>query len=248
MKRSVASHASSSHEPKTLGDTVYLALRQDILTGAIPPGVPLRYADLRDRFGLGMGTIREVLTKLAGERLVIASGQKGFRVPSLSLDELRDIMRMRAELEIIALRDSLASGGDEWEAGILAAFHRLSKAAVPVPGEIGADADQWEKLHSGFHSALISACTSPLLHSYRASLEDQSVRYRRLRMRADAPRAIKRDVTREHHDMMQAVLARDEDLAVRLLREHFVRTERMVSSAFGQEGTEQSNTGPRPPS
>jgi DNA-binding GntR family transcriptional regulator len=233
MKRSTANRESAPPEGRTLGDTVYAALRRDILAGALAPGMPLRYADLRARFGLGMGTIREALTRLAGERLVTASGQKGFRVPSLSLHELRDIMRMRTELEIIALKESLAVGGDEWEAGILAAFHRLSKAAVPVPGEAGADAYLWEELHSAFHAALIAACTSRLLFTYRESLEDQSVRYRRLRMRADAPESIKRDVTREHRDMMEAALARDEARAVQLLHDHFARTERMVASAFG---------------
>jgi len=219
----------------THADAAYHDLRRDLLDGTLPPGGPLRFADLQERYGLSVGTLREALTRLVGERLVVAKGQRGFRSAPLSQEELRDIMWMRAGLEEMALRDAIARGDADWEAGIVAAFHRLSRTPVPVPGELGADVVDWERLHSSFHGALVAACPSPWLHHVRAMLEDQSVRYRRLRLRADAPGAIKRDVVDEHRRIMEAVLARDADMAVALMRAHLHRTEDLVAVAFGGE-------------
>jgi len=233
MKRALVRDETIGADVKTIAESAVASLRADILNGVLPPGEPLRFAALRDRYGLSMGTLREALMRLAGERLVVAEGQRGFRTAPLSSAELRDIMRLRAELDALALRDAIAHGDDEWEAGIVAAFHRLSKAPIPVPGEDSADFEQWDRLHAAFHVALIAACQSPWLLHMRRLLEDQSTRYRRLRHRADTPNAIKRDVPGEHRQIMDAVLARDAEQAIALLRAHFGRTESLVAAAFG---------------
>lgn len=233
MKRALVRDETIGADVKTIAESAVASLRADILNGVLPPGEPLRFAALRDRYGLSMGTLREALMRLAGERLVVAEGQRGFRTAPLSSAELRDLMRLRAELDSLALREAMAKGDDEWEAGIVAAFHRLSKAPIPVPAEAQADFEQWDRLHAAFHLALIAACQSPWLLHMRQLLEDQSTRYRRLRHRADTPMAIKRDVPGEHKDIMEAVLARDAEKAEALLRLHFGRTESLVAAAFG---------------
>jgi len=71
---------------------------------------------------VGAGTLREALLLLVTDALVVAQGQRGFRVAPISIADFEDITRTRVLLETEALRRSCASGGEEWEAAIVAAF------------------------------------------------------------------------------------------------------------------------------
>src|SRR5271157_1164652 len=62
-------------------------------------------AHQRHRRDLGSepGAVREALSRLSAEGLVIAESQKGYRVAPLSADELLDLTEARVEIERIAL-------------------------------------------------------------------------------------------------------------------------------------------------
>ena len=55
--------------------------------GALNNGIEL----LADEHGVSLSVVREAVTRLASEDLVDATPQRGFRVRSLSLDDLRDL-------------------------------------------------------------------------------------------------------------------------------------------------------------
>ena len=82
MKRSVteARHgpATTDDLPRTVAESTYQRLRQDILWGRFAPGSPLRSDELRSRYDVGISPLREALTRLTSERLVTSIGQRGF--------------------------------------------------------------------------------------------------------------------------------------------------------------------------
>lgn len=208
----------------TLTDHAYTGLRGDILKGKLKPGVKLRVEHLRSLYGVGASPIREALSRLTGDGLVQAEGRRGFRVSGISRSELMDITEMRVLLECHALRLSIEAGNDAWEAGIMAAFYRLSKLdsklLLPSPGE------EWEARHKEFHTALVAACDSPWLQSHRERLFDQSERYRRIAL---ALKDSERPVPKEHKAIMTATLARDSETACALMADHFRKTAEAVS-------------------
>lgn len=230
MKRAVATNErdESGQAAKTVADAIYANLRRDLLNGKWPPGSPLRSAALRLAYGVGISPLREALTRLVGDRLVTVEGQRGFRVAPVSLAELQDVMRLRADLEAMALRAAIDRGDVAWEETIRTAFEALADAPAP-----GGDPEAWEARHAAFHRALVGACGSPWLQHFRGVLEDQSIRYRRLRARADTESGIRRDNLREHQDLMTAVLARDAAAAEALMRAHLGRTATMAAEAAG---------------
>ena len=113
---------------KTLVESVYNRLRSDIIEGRLQPDSKLRIEELRKQYETGASPIREALNRLAGEGFVTVEGQRGFRVSSVSLDDLKDLTRMRILLECEAMRESIKQGDDKWEANVIASFHRLAKA------------------------------------------------------------------------------------------------------------------------
>ena len=89
-------------------------------------GKPLRLEALRQRYGLSFSPLREALMRLQSERLVLSTALRGFSVAPLSREEMEDATETRILIECEALRRSMRDGDDDWEAGIVAAFHALS--------------------------------------------------------------------------------------------------------------------------
>lgn len=197
------------------------ALRDDIVNGELEPGSRLAVEHLRKRYGVGSSTIREALSLLIADALVEAEGQRGFTVKPMSTEDLRDLSKVRVLLETKALADSIANGDDDWEAGIVAAFHRLSKAQDRVDDGAEGAMEEWETRNREFHDALNAGCQSSWIAYMLEMLYHHSERYRR---RALADTSIPRDVHAEHTALMNATLARDAEEACRVVTEHIERT------------------------
>jgi GntR family carbon starvation induced transcriptional regulator len=205
---------SDSGQSTTLAIEVFESLRADILSSKLAPGTKLRFQDLRDAYGVGLSPLREALSRLAENRLVVAAGQRGFRVPIASAEDIRDVSMVRKEIESLALRLSIEHGDDAWEARVVASRHKL---ALLGRGDKTVTEDEWEKRHREFHLTLVSACQSPsLLHLY-SLLTDQFDRYRRLSAKSRLPNSPRALV---HQRLVDATLSRNADLAVKVLQDH----------------------------
>lgn len=204
-------------EPSTLTEGTYLQLRRDIIEGRLPPGEKLRVEHLKDRYGAGAGTLREALSLLLSDALVISEGQRGFHVAPISLADIEDITRNRILLEGEALRQSITAGDDEWEAGLVAAFHRLTKAEEKLGDREEKALREWEGRNRDFHEALIAGCDSRWLRYLIGLLYRQSERYRHLVI---SRRTLPRDVHAEHAAIYDAALARDLKGATAAIEQH----------------------------
>lgn len=225
----VIDRQQSEAKGRTLIETAYETLRREIIDGTLEPGAKLRTDDLRERYDVSGSTIREALTRLLGEALVTAEGQRGFRVAPASLEDFRDLTAVRRLIETEALRQAIEAGGEAWESEIVAAFYRLSKTEERLRVDATGAAAEFEERNRDFHRALISACSSPWLHRLNALLYQQSERYRRMVV---SGRTIPRDVHAEHQGILDATLARDAVLACRLLGEHIERSVTVLRRLF----------------
>ena len=163
-------------EPKTLAEAAYRQLRRDIIEGVHRPGEKLRVEHLKDQYAVGAGTLREALQLLVTDALVVAQGQRGFRVAPISLDDFEDITRTRVLLETVALQQSIELGDDTWEANVVASFHMLSRAEEKLVDGTNASREEWELRNRAFHEVLISASTSRWLRHFQNILYLQSER------------------------------------------------------------------------
>jgi DNA-binding GntR family transcriptional regulator len=215
----------------TLASSVYDMMRQDILKGDLPPGEKLRVEYLRDRYGVGASPIREALNRLSVDGVVMRVDQKGFRVATVSVAELDELIKTRCWLEETAMRESIAAGDDAWEERLVLAFHRLSKAPRSAEQITYAINPDWEVLHRAFHLALIGACGSRWLISYCEQLNDLADRYRQLAVRVTYPCRNELD---EHKAIMDAAVNRDSDRAVEVLTDHYRRTAEIIRDSVDQ--------------
>lgn len=220
--------APDTEGPRNQTTVAYEALRADILNGRHAPGKKLKIQEIAEEFGLSPGAVREALSRLVPEQLVVSRDQRGFLVAPLSLADLADLTDFRCEIESLALRRSVALGDVNWEAGILAAEHRLRSKAAPVGNE---DPKlRWRKNHAAFHTALVSACGSRRLLSLHAQLYEQSERYRALMFQVGKAR----DTDGEHHRIVEFALARDADALVEAMVNHLRTTTQLIVDAVAQ--------------
>lgn len=209
----------------SLTQDAYERLRADLLACRLQPGARLKIGELCQSLSVSLSAVREALSRLTSEGLVVAEPQRGFRVTPISPGELRDLTGVRAQIEGMCLERAIAVGDVGWEAHLVAAFHRLSRTPERERADPQRMSEAWSAAHAGFHEALVGACDSPWLLRLRAILYAQSERYRRL----SVPLAeIARDLNREHQDIMEAALARDAGCAKALMAQHLELTTRVL--------------------
>lgn len=214
-------HATIEPQSRTLANDVFARLKADIISSRLLPGTKLRFHDLRQAYGVGFSPLREALSRLAENRLVISIGQRGFRVPEVSIQEIMDVAMVRKEVEGFALRLAIRYGDDLWESQLVAAGDKLG---LPERGK-KVDEDIWESRHRELHYKLIAACQSSCLLHLHGILSDQFDRYRRLSVKSGLPNAPRWLI---HKEILEAALARNADKAVKLLEDHITEATRLI--------------------
>jgi GntR family carbon starvation induced transcriptional regulator len=209
----------------TQANQVFDNLRGEILSCRIAPGAKIRINEIAARLDVSLGSVREALSRLSAEGMVIAQAQKGYTVAPVSEEELVDLTNTRISIEQLCLRNAIERGDVEWETGIVAAFHRLHRIPERDPSDPAILNEKWSVAHGAFHLALVAGCNSQSLLRIRANLYAQTERYRRLSVPL---RREERDVDAEHKALMEGVLGRNADLACGLISDHLWRTTRIL--------------------
>jgi GntR family carbon starvation induced transcriptional regulator len=230
--------SSLSPQP-TLSSALAEQLRSSILGGALTPGSKLRLDDLRGQYDVSLSPLREALTRLVSDGLVVTTDKKGYRVAPVSAADFEEVTALRMNLEGMALAESIRRGDERWEDALVATFHRLSR--LEAADRSGDKLAAWEKAHRAFHITLFSACGMPLLLRFCNTLHDLSDRYRRLFLERHSP---DRNVPAEHVAIFNAALERNVDVACDILRQHLMRTgTNLLGALSGDEskGTKEAN-------
>lgn len=219
---------------ENLGIRAYKLLKIDIIKGIFQPDEKLRMSVLKARYDLGIGPLREALSQLVAEHLVVAISQRGYRVAPMSLAELNDIYDARAQVEAMMLGLAIERGDDAWEANILAKSYQLAKLTEMSSTE--GLLDIWDRRHSDFHTAMVVGCNSPHLMKVRAGLFDKVQRYRFLWLKETVFSAQALEAKRqEHAALVDATLERQKDKAVVLMHEHLMSPVPIIAQVMRQQ-------------
>jgi DNA-binding GntR family transcriptional regulator len=215
------SAASSRKERSTsLSNEIYRSIRNEIVKCELDPGAKLQIDRLADRYGVSLSAVREALSRLSADGLVVAQPQRGFWVAPVALDDLRDITRARVEIESICVRWSVENGNAEWERRLSDSHERL-RSIDPIDIDTHAVTNEWETEHNEFHEALTANCGNAALTMVRRQLFERAERYRCL---AGKLMQHGRGVAQEHALILQAARRRDGVLTAALIASHIRAT------------------------
>ena len=130
----------SSLDRSTLRERALEALRLAITSGQYRPGDHLGEVELAGHLGVSRGTVREALRHLQQEGLVTAGNRNMLRVNSVSPKGVRELFRVRAVLEGLAVSEIMASSGrDAAVATLREALSRLADRGGDFAANLEAD-------------------------------------------------------------------------------------------------------------
>ena len=211
-----AEHASAIEllRSQSLASLVQQALERRILAGDIQPGEKLNESDLAQEFSVSRGPVREAFRSLEQAGLLRNEKNRGVFVRQVSLQEADEIHEMRSGLDELIGRLA-AERATAAEVEELRALVREMKSAAAKK-----DINAYYPLNVRFHDRLAEvARNGTLLAAYRRLINELHL-YRRqtLARGLDAFPAS----TREHSAIVEAIAARDPELAAQRLYQHVV--------------------------
>lgn len=201
--------------PVSTGEQAYERIRTDIVFGKLRPGQRLTLEKLRPAYGVGISTLREILSRLTPEGLVTAEGQRGFQVAPCSAEDLKEIAALRLLIEKDALAKSFQSGDMEWEGRVVAAHHKLARMESGLLAGDDSMTQQWKRYDWEFHQALVSACGSKALLELHSGIYDRYLRYQMVFVIFRGQVAAE-----EHRALLDCALNRDAARAEAILERH----------------------------
>lgn len=137
----------------TVASTIAADLRDALLSGEFPPGSSLAADELAGTYGARAATVREALSELERDGLIVHSLHRGVEVARITSDELRDIYAARQVYEIAGLRAMLRQRPVDvsW---LSAAVERMGEAAIAGNERALVEGDM------AFHLAIVAAAGS----------------------------------------------------------------------------------------
>ncbi|MFI7125002.1 GntR family transcriptional regulator [Nonomuraea sp. NPDC050153] len=197
--------------PPTAQQFVLGEIRSAITTGRLRPGAPIRQDALAEELEVSRVPLREALKTLQGEGLVRYEAHRGYFVETLSLDDLREVYRIRELLEEEAVRRAVERLTDADLARLESAQDEVERAAAA--GDVLAMATA----NRLFHMALFDCAGMPRLVRLIRTLWDTTDAYRSMYY-GDAGN--RERVVKEHRATLDALRRRAADEAVTTLDVH----------------------------
>ncbi|HJR37863.1 MAG TPA: GntR family transcriptional regulator [Nocardioidaceae bacterium] len=201
-------------ERQSLRQQVAHALRAALVAGEMRPGVLYSAPALAEKFGVSATPVREAMLDLAGEGLVEAVRNKGFRVTELSDRELDEITQLRMLIEVPTVGE-VARLCDEELAPKAEALRQSAREIEALAEE--RDLIRYVEVDRQFHLALLALAGNRHIVEVIGNLRARSRLYG-LHQLAD--RGQLAASAREHEQLVDLILARDVEGAERLMAQH----------------------------
>ncbi|MGN0334136.1 MAG: GntR family transcriptional regulator [Lachnospiraceae bacterium] len=210
-----AKDVNEGSDKYSLRGRVYDKIREDIVNGLYKEHEELKEAVLGEKMGVSRTPVREALRQLELEGLVEIIPNKGARVTGITEKDVRDIEQIRYFLEGLSAR---------W------ATENISKEQLEKMEEtlyltdFHADKGNYEQVYaldSQFHELMYEASGSKMLNHI---LSDFHMYVTRVRKTSLSNSMRSKNSTEEHRAILNAIKAKDADLAEQCAHNHVQNT------------------------
>ncbi|WP_370318221.1 GntR family transcriptional regulator [Amycolatopsis sp. CFH S0740] len=202
-----------------LRDEAYERIRHAIIDGSLPPGTPLRDADLAEQLGLSRAPVRQALLRLAEDRLVVSKPQSYTRVAEFDAGDVRDAVRLVRALHELVVREARLSARQIAE--MREANERFREAVAE--GDVGKAIEADDELHD----IPVRACGN---RAVAATLDRYTPLLRRLEYARFSSLPAHRSVAR-HEELIDALESGDEKTAAQLTSTIWTDLEALLEDA-----------------
>jgi len=211
----------------SLNDKAYLQIRRWIVRQQLRPGEQLKVANLAAALNMSRTPVREALSRLEQERLVMREPMKGFTVSAMDPAEINDLHEVREALEVLAARQA---------AGRLRPKTLQSlKQILQQSGELIKRGDKKGvlQLEQDFHLLILEASGNRHLAEIGQSILDRIWNLQRLLILTSDQLA---ESQRQHQDIYLALSRGEKDLVAKLMQEHMAFAGQQLLARLNDHG------------
>jgi DNA-binding GntR family transcriptional regulator len=199
--------------------TIVEALTRAIVEHRLQPGTKLAEQKLADHFGVSRTLVRQALFQLVQKHLVKMEPARGAFVASPTVEEARQVFRVRRLLEAEMVREFIRN---VTPAKLKALREHMAQEKAAVDAR---DAAQRVELLGDFHVRMAELAGNEVLAQILRDLVSRSslisLMYQRDGFAAHSQE--------EHVELVKALAARDERRAVKLMEDHLLHVEESLA-------------------
>jgi DNA-binding GntR family transcriptional regulator len=205
----------------SLAEHAYHVLRDRLVMLDIAPGAPINEAQLGNDLGIGRTPIRESLKKLEVDHLVVTYPRRGTFATQVDITDLAAISEMRQVLEPLAARRAASVA----RADVRAELAEKARQIASMGGDDSADKRALMEYDIDVHRLIYRAAENAHLEETLVRLDNLATRIWCLVLER-LPSVS--DHIKEHVTLLEAIVAKDADLAAALAASHVEHFEEAV--------------------
>lgn len=211
-------------KPVSAKDFAYHELKKKIWKKELSPNEIIGEAELVKELGVSRTPLREALSILEHEKLLIRQPNKRLKVSPISIKKAEEIFEVRAHLECIAVREAIENTTQEdiEKLGIIVHLTQQKN-----------DEQDFEKTFfygEQFHYYIYQLSGNSTVQTILMQLDDHIKRYRYLILSRNG--GSPKDKDKGHEAIFQAIKNRDTDEAERLVKRHLEKGLEVVRIAI----------------
>lgn len=200
---------------ESTGQRIESILLDDIAAGQLQPGERLDETKLAERFGVSRTPVREALSRLTAQGVLVAGEKRGVRVAEYSRAELAQMFEAMQEIESICAR--LANQR-------LTLLARSEIEAAQEDCKIAAKANDriaYIRANEALHLSIYRATDNPYIFELASDFRRKTgpFRAKKLETKADLEASVL-----NHEDLLAKIFSGDSQVAVDGMRKHMTES------------------------
>lgn len=217
----------------SLADQAYNAIKRDIVTCVLDPGVQIAQSHLVERYQMGLTPIREALKRLEQENLVQSIPRFGYVIAPITIEDLQDIFEMRLILEKAAARLAISRASEEQ----IEAIRKSSNFTYRYQDR--GSYEEFLEMNNEFHTSVALTTGNRRLSETLSRLLDSMIRifYLGLEWKDSAE-----EMQQEHMILSNALVKRDADLAEQIIEDQINRSRQRIEQMLTERILVRSKT------
>jgi DNA-binding GntR family transcriptional regulator len=202
-------------EEMTQAEQAYTGLRNLVRAGHYPPGQVLSEVAVAEQLGVGRTPIREAVSRLAHEGLLVRMPKRGVMIKTLSAKDVRDLYEVRAALEAMCVRQAVVNMTDSSLDGL----RGLIDSAAPKVAA-GMTWQEYRDEDRRFHRTIWEAGDNQRAYDLLSASHDAAILDPWFHLIADMPGQSQRSIS-EHRAIVTALVSRDPKNAEDAIWQHY---------------------------
>ena len=194
-----------------LSKKVYRILKKEIIKGSLKPGDKVLEGKIAEQMGISRTPVREAIQGLAAEGFVILNPNQGVVVRSVSAENIREVLQIRSVLEGLAAQLATYVITEEEIKELENYYKKMEKLKNRM------DIFAYSEVDIKFHEFIADICKNKQLIKIGKNISSQASRCRVSSLRI--PERLQKS-TKEHWDIVEAIMAKDPKRADRVGRKH----------------------------